>query len=196
MYLVWNSENTKTLKDDNSGLFFVKSSNRGHNFDKIIQIVDTNFGEAQLSANGDEVLVVWSGIHSKNIHNLYFVKSNDNGNSFTNPEIIFNNIAESENNKNYNEKLATIINHPRNVELAINDPSFIVWQDKISENNEDILFMANKKDKNNYTKILNISNNSGISECPSISISGNNLYVLWEDINPGNHEIFFWKFSL
>lgn len=203
VYLVWNNENnTKTLKDGNSGLFFVKSANRGNNFDKIIQIVDTNFGEAQLSANRDEVLVVWGGIHSKNIHNLYFVKSNDNGNSFTNPEIIFKNIAESNNNnndKNYNEKLAKTINHPRNVELPINDPSFIVWQEKISENNEDILFMAaNKQDKNNYytKKILNISNNSGISECPSISVSGNNFYVLWEDINLGNHEIFFWKFFL
>lgn len=158
MYLVWNNENnTKTLKDvNNSGLFFIKSSNRGNDFDKTIQIADTNFGEAQLSANGDKVLVVWSGIHSKNIHNLYFVKSNDNGNSFTNPEMIFNNIAESKNKnkENYNEKkLAKTINHPRNVELPINDPSFIVWQEKISENNEDILFMAaNKQDKKNSTK--------------------------------------------
>lgn len=144
-------------------------------------------------------MVVWGGIHSKNIHNLYIVKSNDNGNSFTNPEIIFNNIAESKNknnNKYYDEKLAKTINHPRKVELAINYPSLIVWQEKISEGNEDILLMTNEQDKNNFTKILNVSNNNGISECPSIAISGNNLYVLWEDINPGNHEIFFWKFSL
>ncbi|HEX2406867.1 MAG TPA: hypothetical protein VHJ38_06625, partial [Nitrososphaeraceae archaeon] len=138
----------------------------------------------------------WGGIHSKNIHNLYFVKSNDNGNSFTNPEIIFNNIFES-NSQNYNEKLAKTINNPRNVELSTNDPSFIVWQDKLSENNEDILLMGNNQaKKNDYTKILNLSNNNGISECPSIAISDNNLYILWEDINPGNHEIFFWKFFL
>ena len=195
VYLVWNSENTKTLKDGSSGLFFVKSSDRGNDFDKIIQISDTNFGEAQLSADENEVLVVWGGIHSKNIHNLYFVKSNDNGNSFTNPEIIFNNISES-NSQNYNEKLAKTINNPRNVELPTNDPSFVVWQDKLSENNEDILLMANNQAKNDYPKILNLSNNSGISECPSITISDNNIYIVWEDINPGNHEIFFWKFFL
>ena len=54
----------------------------------------------------------------------------------------------------------------------------------------------NQAKKNDYPKILNLSNNNGISECPSIAISDNNLYILWEDINPGNHEIFFWKFFL
>lgn len=195
VYLVWNSENTKSSNDGSSGLFFVKSSDRGNHFDKNVQLSDTDFGEAQLSADENEVLVVWGGIHSKNIHNLYFVKSNNNGNSFTNPEIIFNNIFES-NSKNYNENLAKTINNPRNVELPTNDLSFIVWQDKLSENNEDILLMANNKAKNDYSKILNLSNNNGISECPSIAISDNNLYILWEDINPGNHEIFFWKFFL
>ncbi len=113
------------------------------------------------------------------------------------PEIIFNNIFES-NSQNYNEKLAKTINNPRNVELPTNDPSFIAWQDKLSENNEDILLLManNQAKKNEYTKILNLSNNNGISECPSIAISDNNLFILWEDINPGNHEIFFWKFSL
>ena len=41
-----------------------------------------------------------------------------------------------------------------------------------------------------YNKILNLSNNTGISECPSIAIS-NHIYIVWEDITPGNHEILF-----
>jgi hypothetical protein len=42
-------------------------------------------------------------------------------------------------------------------------------------------------------KIINLSNNSGISECPSIAISNNNIYVILEDFTPGNHEILFTK---
>jgi hypothetical protein len=39
--------------------------------------------------------------------------------------------------------------------------------------------------------IENLSNNKGISECPSIAVSNNNVYVVWEDDTTGNHKIFF-----
>ena len=37
----------------------------------------------------------------------------------------------------------------------------------------------------------NISNNPRFSSDPQIAVSGNNLYVIWEDFTPGNWEIFF-----
>ena len=42
-------------------------------------------------------------------------------------------------------------------------------------------------------KMPYISNNSGLSECPSIAISDNDnrIYVVWEDATPRNHQIFF-----
>jgi hypothetical protein len=39
------------------------------------------------------------------------------------------------------------------------------------------------------TPLVNLSRNPGISECPSIAIAGDNLYVVWEDLTFGNHEI-------
>jgi hypothetical protein len=42
-----------------------------------------------------------------------------------------------------------------------------------------------------FQKAVNISTNSGVSECPSLAVSGNKLYVTWEDDTPGNHEILF-----
>ena len=52
----------------------------------------------------------------------------------------------------------------------------------------------------NSLSIYNLSNNSGISECPSIAISNNNIYVIWEDYTSGNHEtslqIFLYEYSL
>jgi hypothetical protein len=44
---------------------------------------------------------------------------------------------------------------------------------------------------NNFTMdIFNLSNNSAISECPSLAISDNNIYVMWEDYTSGNDEIY------
>jgi hypothetical protein len=186
VYIVWNSENNSLSKDiENSGLFFIKSSDKGNTFDNSIRLVHNNFGESQISVSKDEVLIGWGGLHAKNIKDIYFVKSDDNGTSFTDPYTI--QVTEPE-NKNYSKK----INHPTNVEIAYDDPSYIVWQDVISKENQDI-FIANIKNDLPSTKIVNLSNNTGISECPQIAVSNNHIYIVWEDITPGNHEILFTK---
>ncbi|MGZ5511272.1 MAG: hypothetical protein ACXWFC_12495, partial [Nitrososphaeraceae archaeon] len=66
VYIVWNNENKK-----NSGIFFVKSSNKGNNFDEIIKLSnDNNFGESQIVFDENEVLVIWGGLLAKNIDNI------------------------------------------------------------------------------------------------------------------------------
>ena len=186
VYIVWNSENNSLSKDiENSGLFFIKSSDKGNTFENSIRIVHYNFGESQISVSKDEVLIGWGGLHAKNIKDIYFVKSDDNGTSFTDPYTL--QVTKPE-NKNYSDK----INHPTNVEIAHDDPSNIVWQDVISKENQDI-FIANIKNDFLSTKIVNLSNNTGISECSQIAVSNNHIYIVWEDITPGNHEILFIK---
>jgi hypothetical protein len=187
VYIVWNSENNSLSKDiENSGLFFIKSSDKGNTFENSIRIVHNNFGESQISVSKDEVLIGWGGLHAKNIKDIYFVKSDDNGTSFTDPYTI--QVTKPE-NKNYSFDK---INHPTNVEIAYDDPSYIVWQDVISKENQDI-FIANITNDFPSTKIVNLSNNTGISECPQIAVSNNHIYIVWEDITPGNHEILFIK---
>jgi hypothetical protein len=186
VYVVWNNENK-----ENSGLFFVRSSNQGDNFEKAIKIEYTNSGESQIAVNGNKVLVVWGGLDSKNIHNIYFVNSNDNGSTFTGLKTVSEKITGSSNTSDYNQ-LTKIIKNPLNVEVNNYNLSYIVWQDTISQQNQDILLtLSNQTDNNDYTKILNLSNNIGVSECPSIAISGNNVYVIWEDFISSNHEILF-----
>ena len=182
VYIVWNSENNDDLSKDNenSGLFFIKSSDKGNTFENSLRIVNNNFGESQISVSKDEVLIGWGGLHSKNINGVYFVKSYDNGTSFTDPYTI--QVTKSEKK----------INHPTNVEIADDDTPYIVWQDIISKENQDI-FITNIKNNFQSTKIMNLSNNTGISECPQIAVSNNHIYVVWEDITPGNHEILFTK---
>lgn len=185
VYIVWNSENNDLSKDiENSGLFFIESSDRGNTFENSIRLAHYNFGESQISVSKDEVLIIWGGLHSKNIKDIYFVKSDDNGTSFTDPYTI--QVTKPENKNSSVNK----ITHPTNVEVANNDPSYIVWQDIISKENQDI-FIVNIKNDASTTKIANLSNNTGISECPQIAVSNNHIYVVWEDITLGNHEILF-----
>ena len=185
VYIVWNSENNDLSKDiENSGLFFIKSSDRGNTFENSIRLAHYNFGESQISVSKDEVLIIWGGLHSKNIKDIYFAKSDDNGTSFTDPYTI--QVTKPENKNSSVNK----ITHPTNVEVVNNDPSYIVWQDIISKENQDI-FIVNIKNDEPTTKIANLSNNTGISECPQIAASNNHIYVVWEDITPGNHEILF-----
>ena len=185
-YVAWNSENKSSSKDyKNTGLFFIRSSDYGKNFDNSIRLVDNNFGESQISVLKDKLVIVWGGLHAKNINDMYFVQSYDNGASFTDPSLIL-----QKGNKPKDNSYSDRINNPSNVEIGNNDHSYIVWQDIISQENQDI-FISNIKNNMQSNKILNLSNNSGISECPSIAISNNNIYVVWEDFTPGNHEILF-----
>ena len=38
---------------------------------------------------------------------------------------------------------------------------------------------------------VNLSNTAGFSGAPSITVSGNNVYIVWYDETPGNSEIFY-----
>jgi len=185
VYIVWNNENKK-----NNGLFFVKSSDKGNSFDKIIKL-SNNTGESQISVNKNKLLVVWSGFLAKNIDNIYYVKSKDNGHTFTDSKTISEKIIGSNNITKYN-KLNEVIDNPLNVEVTNNyNLSYIVWQNTFSKQNHDILLLLNNQTDSNFTILLNVSNNTSISECPSIAISNNNVYVIWEDFIVGNHEILF-----
>jgi len=189
VYVVWNNEN-----QNNSGLFLVKSSDKGSNFEKTINLSDNNnSGESQIAVNKNEVLVVWGGFLAKNIDNIYYVKSNDNGNTFTDSKTISEKIIGSNNTNDEYNKLNEVINSPLNVEVTYNDNlSFVVWQNTFSKESHDILLVVlNNQTDNNFTKLLNLSNNTSISECPSIAFSNNNIYVIWEDFIAGNHEILF-----
>jgi hypothetical protein len=188
VYIVWNNENKK-----NGGLFFIKSSDKGSNFDKILKLDDySDSGESQIAVDENEVLVVWGGFLAKNISNIYYVKSNNNGNTFTDSKTISDKIIGSINTKDYN-KLNDIIKNPMNVEtINDNNLSYVVWQNTFSKQNADILLLLNnQKDNKHITKLLNLSNNTSFSECPSIAISNNNVYIIWEDFISGNHEILF-----
>jgi hypothetical protein len=198
VYVVWNNENNKNNKS--SGLFFVKSSDKGNSFEKINKLSDnSNSGESQIAVDKNEIIIVWGGFLSKDINNIYFAKSNDNGNTFTQSKTIFDKRIKKPINTNDISDNFENVKKPINVEIPNNNPSSLVWQNTFSNENADILlllFLNNQIYNNNTTKLLNLSNNKSFSECPSITIDNNNVYIIWEDFISGNHEILFANISL
>lgn len=163
--------------DREQGIFFTKSYDNGESFTNIVRVNSraSHAGESQIAASGNNVYIVWSGNSDNLIPNdLFFTKSTDNGNKFT---------TESSLSKK----------NSLNAEIAVNGNNvYIIWQDFLRPNNQEILFKKSTDGGETFADTsTNISNNKGTSECPSISISGNVIYALWEDDTPGNHEIYF-----
>jgi hypothetical protein len=191
VYVVWNNENK-----NNSGLFLVKSSDKGSIFEKIIKLSDhSNSGESQIAVDKNEILIVWGGFLSKNIGNIHYVYSSDNGNTFTSSKTISDKTIKTIDTNEY-KNFDETIKIPVNVEVPNNNLSLIVWQNTFSNENADILLLKNQTDNKNTSKLMNLSNNKSFSECPSITIDNNNVYVIWEDFISGNHEILFTNISL
>jgi hypothetical protein len=201
VYLVWNvgmppytfkdgdnnEDNNETNSKDprgeeqHQGIFFTKSSDNGDNFGNIVKLNNqaSPVGESQIAAFGDQVYIVWSGNSDNLIPNdLFFIKSIDKGNSFTYETIL--------------SKKSSL-----NAELAVyGNNLYVLWQDflkgKTNNNNQEILIKMSNDGGDIFTDIIkNISHNKGVSECPSIAVSQNILYLVWEDDTLGNHEIFF-----
>lgn len=105
-------------------------------------------------------------------------------------------IGSNSNATNLSNKTYNIIKNPINVDIPSNNFSYLVWQNIFSEQHHDIIFMySNPNDKE--MKILNLSNNNVISECPSIAISNNMIYFVWEDfLDKDTHDILFAKLNV
>ncbi len=75
------------------------------------------------------------------------------------------------------------------VSAASGSNRFVVWQDD-TPGNEDILFKRSTDSGATWKATINLSNNAGRSVVPEITVSGSNVYVVWQDHTPGNIDIF------
>jgi hypothetical protein len=70
---------------------------------------------------------------------------------------------------------------------------YIVWEQAVggrsNAKNYDIYLVVSHNGGLNFSKPMNISNNSGFSEHPQIVATGNNVYVLWVDNSNGYRQV-------
>ena len=188
-YVVWNvgiisadANSINSVRNNtDDGIFFARTLDEGSTFSdsKRLNKEVNSIGESQIASQGNNIYVVWGGNpDDKVVGDLIFTKSIDGGESFSNPLTL-------EEGNTLNVEVATVRDNT----------VYVAWQAHVSNNNEEILI---KKSSDAGTTFfdgyLNISNNVGISECTSISVSDDNtVYLAWEDDTYGNHEILFAK---
>ena len=67
---------------------------------------------------------------------------------------------------------------------------YVVWDD-FTPGNSDIFYRRSFDGGATFDPIINLSNNAGQSTRPAIAISGNNVYVVWDDNTSVNFDIIY-----
>lgn len=180
VYVAWNVEDQPNTR---SGVYFISSTDNGMTFGNIskLNMAEKDFGEPQIASSGNQIYVIWGGSDTNKLNSISFMKSDDNGRTFSD----LRKINETEHGR---------LNEPSNVEIIADqkDRVFIAWQDRIDSSDKDEIFFASSTDRGEtFNGVTNLSNNAGISECPSIIAVEDTVFATWEDLTPGNHEVFF-----
>ncbi len=208
VYIAWNVADSSSTQGEGeiiTDLLYVKSSEQGNTFSSPMKLNNNGekVGEAQLAAYNNAVYVIWgSSPYDHVTSNLFFIKSTDNGNTFSNATEVKNNnfvnpsnveivVVGNNNSEGNGEQSLSSLPSSQQVQQP---QLFITGQVPLSDENEEIFLVSSSDNGDTFSLITtNLSNNSGISECPSIAASANNIYVIWQDRTPGNNEALFTK---
>jgi hypothetical protein len=175
VYVVWSDATT-----GNGDIYFKRSVDNGTSFGATenLSINSTALSSSpQISAVGSNVYLAWTEPMKGN-NEVLFRYSNDSGVSFRGKREISNTLSV-----NGDYALFPSLS-------AVGSNVYVVWQDKVSGNYE-ILLRESNDGGSKFSGIKNLSrNNTGDSISPRIISSGNNVYVVWTDYEPGKNEIF------
>ena len=209
VYIAWNvadSWSTQGQGEIITDLLYVKSSDQGNTFSPPVKLNNNGekVGEAQLAAYNNAVYVVWgSSPYDHVTSNLFFIKSTDNGNTFSNATEVRNDyfvnpsnveivVVGNNNNEGYGEQ--SLSSSPSSEQAQQQPQLYITGQVPLSDQNEEIFLASSSDNGDTFNQITtNLSNNSEFSECSAIAASANNIYVIWQDRTPGNNEALFTK---
>ena len=167
MLQIPNDNNTKTK--NNSDLVFSNVNNITNNQKDSVY--------AQIAASNDNVYMMWQESvtekpNEKN-YDIFFIKSEDNGTTFSKPVNLSNNTGFSE--------------HPQ-IAVTKNGIIFIVWADNTNSNNTEIMFTKSEDNGTTFSKPTNLSNSLQNSNNQEISAFNENVYVVWQDIDQNNNQ--------
>jgi hypothetical protein len=168
VYVVW-LDDTPGSRD----VFLRRSTDGGNTFDsKIINLSNNNMhggGGAfnlKITALDNNVYVVWENTPENN-GQIFFSKSTDGGNTFSNPINLGNNSG--------------FLGDPQ-IAVSKSEYVYVVWHNV----GNGISFRRSTDGGNIFDKVINLSNNNPLSFQPQIAISDkydNIVYVVWTKIH-------------
>lgn len=171
IYVVWNDDS-----DGSTDIFFSASNDKGDHFKSSINISHSQNESEDAGIVGikNNVFIIWKE-RSEETTDIYFSKSNDYGNSFSEPI----NLSKSK------ERSAIA----RDNQIAvIGDKVFVVWYDDIPQGD---VFLAYSNDKGNHFEApINLSQSTGKVAYSQIRETSRGLEIIWNDNSSGNWEVF------
>ena len=173
VFIIWNDNSTGKY-----GILVTKSTDGGMTFGAPIDI-SRNIGSSsspQFAVTGNDVYAVWQA-KTTGKYQIIFAKSTDGGATFSTPVNISNNSGDS--------------SYPKIT--ASGNNIYITWSFTVTGKDFDVLFTKSTDGGATFSTPVNISNNSGDSGLPQMAVSGNNVYVTWENNGLGNFEVFVAK---
>jgi hypothetical protein len=170
-FVVWD---VKGYDNNTKVMYKNGQDNNASQDDKTVDLNQgKNGGESQILSKGNHILVSWTSNSGKEGNELSLVKSDDFGISFGNITKVSNGSKSS------------------NVETVMVDNNlFVVWQESVHDA-EEILLKKSTDRGITFSQTLDLSNNDGISECPSIAATEGKLHIVWQDKSAGNNEVFY-----
>ena len=173
VFIVWNDNSTGKY-----GILLAKSTDGGMTFGTPVDI-SRNIGSSsspQFAVSGNDVYVAWQA-KTTGKYQIIFAKSTDGGATFSTPANISNNSGDS--------------SYPKII--ASGNNIYVTWSFTVTNKDYDVLFTKSTDGGATFSTPANISNNSGDSGLPQMVVSGNNVYVTWENNGLGNFEVFVAK---
>ncbi|MDE1770614.1 MAG: hypothetical protein KGI28_08710 [Thaumarchaeota archaeon] len=172
VYAVW-MDNTSGVYD----ILFAKSIDGGKSFGTPINIsqLRADSGYPQLTADGNNVYVVWTQTISSQNYDIYFAKSTDSGDTFDTPINVSNNYGAS--------------GWPQ---VASDGTIYVSWVDS-TPGKFDIFITKSTDGGKTFENYTDVSNSSKESYASKMSVLNNVVYLVWQEGNSGNHTIAFSK---
>ncbi len=186
VYAVWTDDSI-----GNKEIFFSKSSDGGLNFQKEINLSNNNGTSAfpRMEIADGKIFVTWYD-YSLGKSEIFLSRSLDNGNTFE-TSIISNNAGASYNpwirsdGKNvyavWNDETPHMANinveGPENVDVVLGDLEILIATSHDAGETFDVFNLSDSKDS--------------VSWDPRIILSGENVYVVWNETTANGDEIFF-----
>jgi len=154
---------------------FARSTNNGVSFS-----APSNIGNAgasaspQMAAEGNNVYVVWHE-NSAGIGDILFRASTDNGVSLeNNPATPPVNLSQNGASSSINPQIT-----------ALGDNVYVVWKDNGLDPNFDILLRVSDDRGASFSSVQEVTENNGFSTNPQVSVSGDSIFVIWNDDGSG-----------
>lgn len=170
LHMVWTDE-----RDGNKEIYYKTSSNGGVNWGTDVRLTNAS-GDSwfpSIAVFGQDVYAVWREGRDSNSE-IYFKRSTNGGMNWESDARLTSDAGES--------FFPSISVSGQNVH--------IVWRDSRDGNGE-IYYKRSTDGGINWSSDLRLTNATGDSRFPSVSVSGQKINVIWSDKRDGNDEIYF-----